>query len=373
MTLRHGLALKCAAWVSAFSVISFVQAAPVGLALGLSTLQPEPAIEHDAVACVVADRFPRFVARFPGTEVAIARIVFQGSSPDWYSVTMKPEGGSFAGVLPKPLKSLKAVTYYIEVTERTLATNRTRDYVALVVGSPGACSKRAVAGTVPTASILMQNPPGVVALPAGFAPSGVITGSAAPGAGLAGAGAAGAAGLSAGAVTAIVGGVAGAAALAKAAGRGGETSSGAPGSPTGSAPPSPTPAPGFTFAGHWAGTVTFPPSPASPCPFSQPFNMDVTQTGATLAGTAALVRSVTTPVTPLCQVQPPVGSILSAQLTEGTLNGSNLAFTAQFAPFLGAAGFAWTFTGTLSGNSASGSVQNATETGTATGTWTVSR
>ncbi|MBX7186833.1 MAG: hypothetical protein K1Y01_16950 [Vicinamibacteria bacterium] len=188
-----------------------------------------PSIVHQPVACVTAEKFPRFEARLaPPEQVAAARVVFQGQTTDWYSVAMKPEGPLFAGVLPKPKKDLKSFRYYIEVMDKAMGTNRTAEYTAAVVDSASACKDRVVAGALGSASVILQGPAGAAALPAGFASSGVVAGSAAGSGSAAGVSAAGAAGGGVGATALVIGGVAvagGAAAVAASAG-GGEDSSG---------------------------------------------------------------------------------------------------------------------------------------------------
>ena len=72
-----------------------------------------------------------------------------------------------------------------------------------------------MAGALASASVILQGPAGVAALPVGFASSGVVAGSAAgsgSSAGAAGAATAGGGGLSTGAVVGIVAGVGAAAA-----------------------------------------------------------------------------------------------------------------------------------------------------------------
>jgi len=180
--------------------------------IALPSRAQTPKIEHQPVACASADRFARLEARFLPTEsVAVARIVFQGQTADCYSVAMKPEGAGFAGVLPKPKKSLKSFRYYIEVTDKALGTTRTADYTAAVVDSAGACKGKVMAAALGSASVILQSPAGVAALPAGFASTGVVAGSAA-GSGSA-AGAAGAA-AGGGHAVAIALGVVGAGAVA---------------------------------------------------------------------------------------------------------------------------------------------------------------
>ena len=178
--------------------------------LGSPAVAQTTRIEHQGVACAVAERFPRFEAGVsPVESVAMARVLFQGTSSEWYSVAMKAQGGSFIGVLPKPKKGLPSFRYYIEVTDKALRTTRTPEFTTTVIESSGACKGGILAGALGSASVVLQGPAGVVALPAGFASTGVVAGSAAGStAGASGAAAAGGGGLSTGAVVGIVGGVA---------------------------------------------------------------------------------------------------------------------------------------------------------------------
>src|SRR5688572_3841421 len=154
-------------------------------------------IGHQPVGCAVAERFPRLEARFaPPDAVAVARVVFQPENTlHWYSVAMKPEGSGFAGVLPQPKKELKAFQYYIEVTDKTLGTSRTANYTTTVATTAVACEGKLVAGSLGSASVLLQAPEGAAAVPIGFASTGVVPAvAAAAAAGVAAAGATGAAG-----------------------------------------------------------------------------------------------------------------------------------------------------------------------------------
>jgi len=182
---------------------------------GMQANAQTPVIDHQPVACATADKFARLEARFsPAESVAKARVVFQGQTTDWYSVAMKPEGSAFTGVLPKPKKDLKSFRYYIEVTDKALGTSRTSDYSVAVVDSASACKGKAMAGVLGSASVIIQGPAGVAALPAGFASSGVVAGSAAGSTAGASSAAAGGGGLSTAAVVGIAGGVAAAAGVA---------------------------------------------------------------------------------------------------------------------------------------------------------------
>lgn len=137
-------------------------------------------IEHAPVACATAGKFPKIEARLsPADTVGAARLVFQGRTAEWYSVSMKSEGAAYAGVLPKPNKDLKTFRYYIEATDKSMSTSRTEEFTTDVVESTGACRGRLMAGALSTASVVLQGPAGAAALPAGFAPAGVIAGSSA--------------------------------------------------------------------------------------------------------------------------------------------------------------------------------------------------
>jgi hypothetical protein len=152
-------------------------------------------IDHRPVECAATGRFPRLEARFdPAAAVATARVVFQGQTPDWYSVPMSAGTTSYSGVLPKPTRSLKSFRYYIEATDASFVTNRTAEYVTQVVTSAGACPGKLVAAGVASASVVIHSSAGVAALPAGFSSAGVVGGSATASSGAAAAGASGAAG-----------------------------------------------------------------------------------------------------------------------------------------------------------------------------------
>jgi hypothetical protein len=200
---------------------SVVPVLVVALAAPRPTAAEAPAISHTGVGCAVAEKFPRLEARIvPADAVARAIVHFRtDAARPWYAVAMKAEGEAFSGVLPKPKGSLKAFQYYIDVTDRAFATSRTPEYTTTVVGGPGACQGKMMAGALSSASILLEIPAGAALVPAGFGSAGV----AAAGSGTAAASAAGAAGgggAGIGTVAAVVGGgaaVAGAVVAVKAA------------------------------------------------------------------------------------------------------------------------------------------------------------
>jgi hypothetical protein len=73
----------------------------------------------------------------PADQVARGRVYFQAEGePAWYFVEMKPRPPCWAGVLPKPSRSLinRHVRYYVETIGRSLGSARTSEYTPLVVG-----------------------------------------------------------------------------------------------------------------------------------------------------------------------------------------------------------------------------------------------
>lgn len=180
------------------------------LSLNSAGVAPQAlSIDHQPVACAVAEKFPRFDARFtPVDSVAVARVLFQGETKEWYAVAMKAEGPAFTGVLPKPKKSLKAFRYYIEVTDKSLGTGRTAEYTTSVVDSSSACNGRVMAGALTSAAVILQGPTGLAALPAGFASSGVVAAGSAAGSATGAAGGAVGAGGGIGATALVLGGLA---------------------------------------------------------------------------------------------------------------------------------------------------------------------
>lgn len=173
-------------------------------------------IDHKAVGCVVAEKFPRLEARLiPVDAVGRARVFFRtGGGSAWYAVAMKREGDVFAAALPKPKKSLKQFQYYLEVADKAMATSRTEEYATDVVAGPGGCSKGMMAGVMSAASILLEVPAGAAAIPVGFSSAGVVAAGSTAAAGAGGAAASsGGGGLSTGVIVGGLGAVAAAGAV----------------------------------------------------------------------------------------------------------------------------------------------------------------
>lgn len=155
------------------------------------------AIDHKAVDCIVAGKFPKMNSCFaPTGDVARARVYFRPEGVEsWYYVDMKSDAPCLAGVLPRPRKELvgKHINYYVQATDKSFNEARTSEYNPLVVGNESECKDKPVAPFLSKASV--QVFPG---MPAGFAAGGAATLPIVGGAVLAGGAAAGVAAASGG-------------------------------------------------------------------------------------------------------------------------------------------------------------------------------
>jgi hypothetical protein len=232
----------------------FIALATLGLCvLGVGPLSAQPiAILHEEVSCLVAGQYPVIEACFePSQNVARARVYFRkGGTPKWYYVEMSPNETCFQGILPRPLRSIGHIDYYIEATDRRFVETRTREYPPTVVSKESEC-EGLVAPYVGTATVVVGALSGG-AVPAGFVGASVL-------------------GLGVGtAVTGVVSaGVVGGAVVA-----GGGEGSGTPPAPlppSGVAPPAPrpTPSPSPTPSPTPSPSPTPTPTPA-PSPVPEP-------------------------------------------------------------------------------------------------------
>src|SRR5512132_3171971 len=118
-------------------VLVAVAAAPVA--------QAQVEIDHKAVGCIVAGKFPKMNACFtPAASLARARVYFRPEgTPSWYYVDMKSDTPCWAGVLPRPGKKLvgKHVEYYLEAQNKAFVPSRTAEYAPIVVRSAQECKK----------------------------------------------------------------------------------------------------------------------------------------------------------------------------------------------------------------------------------------
>ncbi len=280
-----------------------------------------PVIDHQGVACVVAEKFALLSARFdPAESVARARVHFRAEGgPVWYYVEMKPQADGFQGTLPKPRKSTKKIQYYIEVVDKAFAESRTPEYAPDVVDSAAGCGmKKAMAGVASAASVVVSGPAGAPLIPAGFASSGIVAAGAA-----AGVAAGAAAGVSTAVIVAsVVGGGAAVAGVAVAAGGKDNTTTT---TTTTTLPPS--------VAGHWVGTAPdgIIITANVECDAESDLSLDLTQTGTTLGGTwTATTRKLNPNPPPGNSCTDAVGMVTGPVPISGTASSPNVAFMVGF-------------------------------------------
>ncbi|HET9316938.1 MAG TPA: hypothetical protein VFQ51_15200 [Vicinamibacteria bacterium] len=136
-------------------------------------------IRHDPPACVLADAFPRLLARVePPGKAARVRCAFRPEgSQVWHAVAAELTDEGFAAVLPRPRLAAQRIHYRFEATDPAAEVVTSPAYSAEVVADAAACSG-SVAGTVPSASVMVDVPPGapvVPPVPPGFDPVGAVS------------------------------------------------------------------------------------------------------------------------------------------------------------------------------------------------------
>ena len=135
------------------------------------------AIDHKAIGCIVAGKFPKMNACFsPSAKLARARVYLRAEGgTSWYYVEMKSDAPCMTGILPKPRKEMidKHVDYYVHATDKSFAEARTLEYNPIVVAKESDCKDK------PLAAYLSKAPVQVFpAVPAGFAAGGLGAGAA---------------------------------------------------------------------------------------------------------------------------------------------------------------------------------------------------
>jgi len=199
-------------------------------------------IDHSAVGCIVAGKYPKMNACFaPAPNLARGRVYFRAQGTQyWYFVDMKLDATAakgetpcYAGILPKPKKSMvgKTINYYVEGVDKAFVEARTTEYNPQVVADEGSCRKEAPAAPfVNNATVTVGAAAGAPAVPVGFAVGGGVS-----------------TGLIVGGIAVVGGGTAAAVAISNNNGSTPSTSGTIPTPPTATTPvtnpPSPPPSP----------------------------------------------------------------------------------------------------------------------------------
>jgi hypothetical protein len=344
-------------------------------------------IVHDPVQCVIAGRHPRLQTCFAPTEaIARAQVQFRGDETGpWYSVDMTADGACRSALLPKPVRGLAAVHYFIEAVDRVAGivrapANAPADaFAARVVEAEADCGAgQRTAASVPRAAVVVGiardaegKPVPAEAVRAaedkaflsGFSADGVTMASTGVrprrAAGTAAAEGRTAAGGLSGTETAIVvgAGVAAAGVIAAILAAGNKAKAAV------------DPATTDPLTGHWVGTVDsgagltlFVTVGETACTYRWDLTSDLVQSGASLSGSATAVsRSASCSFQAVPTLPPPFSGPASAVPINGAASGGALTFEAGISPFRG------TYTASLL--DASGSLPGLASGGTATYTW----
>jgi hypothetical protein len=262
----------------------------------------------------VAEQFPSLEARLdPPSAAARVRVFFQGEEgPHWYSVAMLPAQDLFAATLPKPKKSLRRFTYYIEVVDPGLASQRTEQYTVNVAADKGGCKTEMMAMPTTVASILLQGPAGAPLIPVGFSNVGVVAaGSAASAPAAAVAGTSSGGGIGAGTVgLGVLGAGAVAGVIVAATGdSGGEDPS------------------AESVTARWMGVspdgMIVEVNPAGYCPSEFDLELNVTTSGTAVSGTATTRLRKTTPGQQCSDV---LGRVSTYGLFNGRVESNTISF-----------------------------------------------
>jgi hypothetical protein len=152
-------------------------AAALALVLPAAARAASLVIQHEAPACVPADRYLGVsAAGVPSEAVAGAELEFR-AAPDasWYTIAMRPEADTWRAVLPRPMPELARFEYRIVMSASAGPPAVSAPFTVRVAGDGASCDTPAQ-GSI-DASILVRVPPGaplVPPVPRGFSPAGVV-------------------------------------------------------------------------------------------------------------------------------------------------------------------------------------------------------
>ncbi len=147
---------------------------PVPTASEAAAADAKVSIEHTALGCVLASRFPRVEARIgPAANVERVWVRFRSDRKDgWYAVPLRPEGVLYVGLLPMP-KWLHSFDYYIEAVDPKATMTRTPEYSTTVVEYPQECAESEARSVADASGLMVEKPPGAArkerkTVPSGF-------------------------------------------------------------------------------------------------------------------------------------------------------------------------------------------------------------
>lgn len=148
------------------------------LALPGSARDDRVDIRHEAVPCVLVDRYMRVFAHgLPPDEGATAELEFRSDSDaPWYAVRMVPEGDGWAGFLPRPRPGLERFWYRIVMGRQGELPSSTPPFAVGVVSDAAECPGGGeIAVSTPIAVRVPAGAPVIPPVPPGFSPTGVVS------------------------------------------------------------------------------------------------------------------------------------------------------------------------------------------------------
>jgi hypothetical protein len=160
-------------------------AAPAGTSVDPPAAAPPPpppapaafAVEHQALACVSADMFPRIEARVNPPGEVTAKVFFRADDRGpWYAVRLRSEDDLYSAILPRP-RSTPSFRYYIEATAEDTRTSRTPEHVTKVVDRAEKCGTDRLAAVATATGIVVEPPAGAAEnkpVPSGFSARGTV-------------------------------------------------------------------------------------------------------------------------------------------------------------------------------------------------------
>ena len=137
----------------------------------------QPTIEHAGLGCARPGEFVVVLSQIaPSGHIATARVFFRSSLyPDFYYVDMEEEGGQYVGILPQPSDQTPEVIYYVEVLDTGFQGATSPEYHAKVeercLPDPAAVAYVPGGATAITVGATVA---GAVAIPPGFAATGIV-------------------------------------------------------------------------------------------------------------------------------------------------------------------------------------------------------
>jgi hypothetical protein len=138
-----------------------------------ATAEVTATIEHEAVACFVAEEFPLLKAKVePASPFTGARIYFRPArATEFFYVEMEPDPeGGFQGRLPRPRFEASPIEYYVAFFTAEGEQVKSATYEAKVVDKDTACAAGRLAEIGPPGEVTVYSAAtGAAVAPAGFA------------------------------------------------------------------------------------------------------------------------------------------------------------------------------------------------------------